>query len=624
MCGIAGILAYRNVAPAVDRVELARMNDRMAARGPDGSGIWIAADRRIGFAHRRLAIIDLSERGAQPMASADGALTITFNGEIYNYRALRAELEAKGYAFRTESDTEVLLQLYADRGPAMVNQLRGMFAFALWDAPRRRLLLARDPLGIKPLYYADDGWTLRFASQAKALLAGGAVSRDPDPAGIVGFHLLGSVPEPFTVWREIRSLPAGCTLLVEKAGPGAPVPYFSIAEALSRRAAHSTSDLAHARAQVADAVRDSVRHHLVADVPVAVFLSAGLDSGALLGTMADLGRHDVTVVTLAFKEFRGDLQDEAPLAAEVATRYGARHVVRTVDRREFEQDLPAILDAMDLPTIDGINTWFVAKAAREAGVKVALSGLGADECFGGYPSFVDVPRSVRFFRPFDFVPGLGRLTRHALASVVASNLGLHPKVAGLAQYGGSWEGAYLLRRSVYMPWELPNLLDRDVLETGLRRLAPLQRVARELRGGRWLDGFDRVSVLETALYMRNQLLRDADWAGMAHSIEIRVPYVDNFFLAALPPGVLLAGVNAKESVADIPRVPLPAASRNRSKTGFVTPIGGWIRDSAAATGDVTLSAASRAWALRVWRAGWVGPSSPENMQRAPALAPALA
>jgi asparagine synthase (glutamine-hydrolysing) len=624
MCGIAGILAYRNVAPAVDRAELTRMNDRMAARGPDGSGIWVAADRRVGFAHRRLAIIDLSERGAQPMASADGAHTITFNGEIYNYRALRAELEAKGYTFRSESDTEVLLQLYADRGPAMVEQLRGMFAFALWDAPRRRLLLARDPLGIKPLYYADDGWTLRFASQAKALLAGGAVSREPDPAGIVGFHLLGSVPEPFTVWREIRSLPAGCTLLVEKAGPGAPVPYFSIAESLARRAAHSTSDLAHARAQVADAVRDSVRHHLVADVPVAVFLSAGLDSGALLGTMADLGRHDVTAVTLAFKEFRGDLQDEAPLAAEVAARYGARHVVRTVDRREFEQDLPAILDAMDLPTIDGINTWFVAKAAREAGVKVALSGLGADECFGGYPSFVDVPRSVRFFRPFDFVPGLGRLTRHALASVVASDLGLHPKAAGLAQYGGSWEGAYLLRRSVYMPWELPNLLDRDVLEIGLRRLAPLQRVARELRGGRWLDGFDRVSVLETALYMRNQLLRDADWAGMAHSIEIRVPYVDNFFLAALPPGVLLAAVNAKESVADIPRVPLPAASRNRSKTGFVTPIGGWIRESAGAAGDVTLSAASRAWALRVWRAGWVGPSSPEAMQRAPALAPALA
>ncbi len=620
MCGIAGILAYRNVAPAVARAELARMNDRLAARGPDGSGLWVDSDRRVGFAHRRLAIIDLSERGAQPMASADGTLIITFNGEIYNYRALRAELEAKGYSFRTESDTEVLLQLYADRGPAMVEQLRGMFAFGLWDAPRRRLLLARDPLGIKPLYYADDGWTLRFASQAKALLAGGAVSRDPDPAGIVGFHLLGSVPEPFTVWREIRSLPAGSTLLVEGAGPRAPESYFSIAKALIRRAALSTSDVAHARAQVADAVRDSVSRHLVADVPVAVFLSAGLDSGALLGTMADLGRRDVTAVTLAFKEFHGGPQDEAPLAAQVAARYGAHHVVRTVDRREFEQDLPAILDAMDLPTIDGINTWFVAKAAREAGVKVALSGLGADECFGGYPSFADLPRSVRIFRSFGFVPSLGWLSRQAISLLIACGLDLHPKAAGLAQYGGNWEGAYLLRRSVYMPWELGDLLDRDLLEAGMRRLRPL--LGTELRAGRNLDDFDRVSVLETALYMRNQLLRDADWAGMAHSIEIRVPYVDPFFLAALPPGTLLAAVNAKESVADIPRLPLPEASRRRSKTGFVTPIGGWIRESAAAEGDVTLSAASRAWALRIWRAGWAGPSS--TAPASAALAPALA
>jgi len=405
----------------------------------------------------------------------------------------------------------------------MVEQLRGMFAFALWDAPRRRLLLARDPLGIKPLYYADDGWTLRFASQAKALLAGGAVSRDPDPAGIVGFHLLGSVPEPFTVWREIRSLPAGCTLLVEKAGPGAPVPYFSIAEALSRRAAHSTSDLAHARAQVADAVRDSVRHHLVADVPVAVFLSAGLDSGALLGTMADLGRRDVTAVTLAFKEFRGDLQDEAPLAAEVAARYGAHHVVRTVDRREIRAR-SARHSRCHGSADYRRHQYVVCRQGRARGWRQGrFERSWSRRMLRRLSVFVDVPRSVRFFRPFDFVPGLGRLARHALGSVIASDLGLHPKVAGLAQYGGSWEGAYLLRRSVYMPWELPNLLDRDVLEIGLRRLAPLQRVARELRGGRWLDGFDRVSVLETALYMRNQLLRDADWAGMAHSIEIRVP-----------------------------------------------------------------------------------------------------
>lgn len=608
MCGIAGILAYRNSASAVDRAELARMNDRMASRGPDGSGIWVSDDGRSGFAHRRLAIIDLSEHGAQPMASSDGALVITFNGEIYNYRVLREELRAKGYKFRTESDTEVLLQLYADCGPAMVERLRGMFALALWDSRRHRLLLARDAFGIKPLYYADDGWTLRFASQAKGLLAGGSVPREPDPAGIVGFHLLGSVPEPFTVWREIRSLPAGCTLIVDETGPRQPQPYYSIATSLGHRARSSVGDLSHARAQLADAVHDSVRHHLVADVPVAVFLSAGLDSGALLGTMVDVGARDVTAITLTFEEFRGSAQDEGPLAAEVAALYGAHHVMRTVGRREFEQDLPAILDAMDLPTIDGINTWFIAKAAREAGVKVALSGLGADECFGGYPSFADVPRSVRIFRPFAFIPSVGWLSRQVASMLVGFGLDLHPKSAGLAQYGGSWEGAYLLRRSVYMPWELGGLLDRDLLVAGLRRLKLLQRLADELRPVRDLDDFDRVSVLETAHYMRNQLLRDADWAGMAHSIEIRVPYVDPFFLAALPSGAVLSAVNAKEAVADIPSLPLPPASRARRKTGFVTPVGHWMSEAAGDRAPMSLSTASRAWALRVWNAGWFGPS----------------
>ena len=610
MCGIAGVHAYLDVAPRVDRHELECMNRRMAPRGPDGSGDWLSPDGRVGFTHRRLAIIDLSEGGAQPMHSADGMLSITFNGEIYNYRELRAELEAKGYSFRSESDTEVLLQLYADRGTAMVEQLRGMFTFGLWDAKQRLLVLARDPLGIKPLYYADDGWTLRFASQAKALLAGGAVSRDPDPAGIVGFHLFGSVPEPFTVWQGIRAVPAGTVITVDASGPSAPRRYYDVASALALRADKADGGRADTCLQMGAAVRDSVRHHLVADVPVAVFLSAGLDSGALLGTMAELGARDILAVTLAFEEFKGAPLDEAPLAAEVAARYGARHIVRTVDRAEFERDLPAILDAMDLPSVDGINTWFVAKAAHEASIKVALSGLGADECFGGYPSFVDVPRSVHLLRPFHFLPGVGELARRLLTAGIGAGLGLHPKAAGLLQYGGDWAGAYLLRRSVYMPWELDDLLDPAVLEEGLRRLAPLSGIAAALQAGRRLGDFDRVAALETSLYMRNQLLRDADWAGMAHAIEIRVPYVDPFFLAALPAGRVLAAADAKAAIADIPDPPLPAASRARRKTGFVTPVGRWIAEAAGAPpGDGSFSTASRAWALRVWQSGWAGPAS---------------
>ncbi|MFZ1575435.1 MAG: hypothetical protein WAT36_09445, partial [Chromatiaceae bacterium] len=228
MCGIAGLYAYRPT-PSVDRDELRRIRDQMQARGPDGKGEWYSDDGHLALGHRRLSIIDLSERGAQPMVSADGRLVVTYNGEIYNYRALRRDLEARGRVFRTNSDTEVLLHLYADKGAAMVHDLRGMFAFALWDGARRTLFLARDPYGIKPLYWSDDGHTLRLASQVKALLAGGAIARDPDPAGIVGFYLFGSVPEPYTSYRAIRELPAGSYLLAGEQGVAAPVCYFSVA-----------------------------------------------------------------------------------------------------------------------------------------------------------------------------------------------------------------------------------------------------------------------------------------------------------------------------------------------------------------------------------------------------------
>jgi asparagine synthase (glutamine-hydrolysing) len=224
-----------------------------------------------------------------------------------------------------------------------------------------------------------------------------------------------------------------------------------------------------------------------------------------------------------------------------------------------------------------------------------------------------VPRSVHWLQSVAWLPGLGALVRRGMSAAIDAGLGVHPKAAGLLQYGGSWAGAYLLRRSVYMPWELDDLLDPAMLKEGLRRLAPLQRIGAVLRDGGALGDFDRVAALETSLYMRDQLLRDADWAGMAHSVEIRVPYVDPFFLAALPPGDALAAADAKAAVADVPDPPLPAASRIRRKTGFVTPVGRWLQEASGAaaqrTGDgkMNFSVASRDWALRVWQAGWTGP-----------------
>jgi asparagine synthase (glutamine-hydrolysing) len=624
MCGINGIFAYLDSAPAVSADELRTTRDHMTARGPDGRGGWLSSNHRIGLGHRRLAIIDLSDAAAQPMASADGRYQLVFNGEIYNYRALRQQLQAAGCAFRTNSDTEVLLHLYARQGPAMLPALRGMFAFALWDSAERQLFLARDPYGIKPLYYADTGGVLRFASQVKALQAGGALSREVDPAGQVGFYLFGSVPEPFTWYRDIRALAAGHSFSVDACGPSEPRAYHRIAEIYRQaelsitgedrgpNAKTATGAAAAQQQQVQTRLREallgSVRHHLEADVPVGAFLSAGIDSGALVGLMRDAGANDIQTLTLSFDEFQGRPDDEAPLAAEVARRYGTRHHSRRVTEQEFRDDLPRILTAMDQPSIDGINTWFVAKAAHECGLKVAVSGLGGDELLGGYPSFTDIPRWVRWLGPMTRLPGFGRTLRSIGTRVTAAHSGLSPKLPGMVEYGGTYPGAYLLRRGLYMPWELERLIDPDRLSEGLRRISPLGMIATQLQPCPH-SAFARVATLESTLYMRNQLLRDTDWASMAHSLEIRVPMVDAQLLAEVAPLTLSThgqtgsqSQAAKRWLARAPSQPLPTIVLDRPKTGFGTPLSRWLTNqrSSAATVPVTY-AYSRVWALHVAR-----------------------
>jgi asparagine synthase (glutamine-hydrolysing) len=572
MCGIAGSFEY-GAAPDGSRVEqVRRACEQMVRRGPDAGGLWTSSDGRAVLGHRRLSIIDLSDRATQPMLSADGTLAITFNGEIYNYRELKRDLEQRGCVFRTTSDTEVLLHLYAERGEAMTSLLRGMFAFAIWDAGKSALFLARDPYGIKPLYYANENRVFRFASQVKALLAGGGISLDRDPAGLVGYGLFGSVPEPFTLYRSIRAVRAGHCAWVTENGTLVERRYFDIARTFREARAASTGDTP---TQVRAALRESVRAHLVADVPVGVFLSAGIDSGALAALSAEVAEGTMRSVTIAFEEFSGQADDEGPLAARVAAHYGIEHTLRTVTRSELEHDLPQVFDAMDQPTIDGVNTWFVSKAARELGLKVAISGLGGDELWGGYPSFRDLPRALRWARVPSAVPGLGRLLRHATAPVIARSH-FSPKLAGVLELGGTWSGAYLLRRGLFMPWELPALLDAETIEQGLDRLQPLDHIAREIEPDPATD-FGRVATLEASLYMRNQLLRDTDWASMAHSLEVRTPLVDSTLLQQVAPHVLRTrGHNAKALLGNAPAKPLPPEVMHRSKTGFTTPLARWL------------------------------------------------
>jgi asparagine synthase (glutamine-hydrolysing) len=330
--------------------------------------------------------------------------------------------------------------------------------------------------------------------------------------------------------------------------------------------------------RVGAAVRSSVRAHLVADVPVGVFLSAGIDSGAIAALAAESSAETTRGLTITFDEFAGGADDESPLAAEVARTYGVEHTRRVVTRAEFERDVPKIWDAMDQPTIDGINTWFVSKGARELGLKVALSGLGGDELWGGYPSFRDVPRWTRWTWLPSRMPGLGRALR-SLAAPILRRSRWSPKIAGVVELGGDVSGAYLLRRGLFMPWELPALLDRDALEEGLARLRPLEYIGEHLDPDPGTD-FGRVATLESALYMRNQLLRDTDWASMAHSLEVRTPLVDSVLLHEVARFTVRRGEpNSKALLARAPRTPLPRAISERRKTGFTTPIAAWLLDN---------------------------------------------
>lgn len=604
MCGIVAQFTYRG-DELVDPERLALVRDAMAARGPDGAGEWLSADRRVGLAHRRLAIIDPSPAGAQPMRGAEGALAIVFNGEIYNHRRLRSDLEAAGLRFRTASDTEVLLALYERKGAAMLDDLRGMYALAIWDGRRRELFLARDPLGIKPLYFADDGRTIRAASQVKALLAGGGVDTAPEPAGHAGYFLWGHVPEPYTMYRGIRQVPAGCSLTVREGGAVRVERFADVGEALAGALAEGRRERAGAAeweagggaggstTRLRQALLDAVRVHLIADVPVGVFLSAGVDSASVAALAAEAGGC-LESLTLGFAQYRGTPSDETVLAAEVARRYGLRHRTVWVEQREFEEDFERILAAMDQPTTDAVNTWFVGKAAAAAGWKVALSGLGGDELFGGYPSFAQVPRSVRALGLARGVPGAGR----ALRRLAAPWLGrvTSPKYAGLAEYGGRWGGAYLLRRALFMPWEIAAEIGPELAQRGLEQLGTLE--ALERAAAAQPDGFHKVAALESAWYMRDRLLRDTDWAAMAHSLEVRVPLAD---LRLAREVWRIAGREGrpprKAALAAATSSPLPREVLARPKTGFLAPVGEWLSAARGSAGGRGL----RDWARVVYR-----------------------
>ncbi|MBF0193034.1 MAG: asparagine synthase (glutamine-hydrolyzing) [Magnetococcales bacterium] len=583
MCGIVAVYNYGG-GSGVDRDDFCSMVGAMEHRGEDGGGVWYHKQGRVALGHRRLATIDIHPRSNQPMVGVGGDHVVSFNGVIYNYLALSKSLISKGYIFKTNSDTEVLLALWHMYGQEMVNYLRGMYTFAIWDSALKGMFLARDPYGIKPLYYADDGYCLRVASQIKILLHSKAISKQRDVGAEVGFMLFGSVPDPFTIFRDIKALPAGSTVWIDSSGVGLPKSFYNLPAQFAKLAPQGIT-IKSAQEKIRLALLDTLSNHLTTDATVGLFLSGGIDSGVLLALLSELGKDNMQTVTLAFDEFLSKQNDEVKIAQSVAKHYNMDNKTHTVTQKDFKEDWPEILKHMDQPSIDGVNSWFVSKAAKKMGIKVALSGIGGDELFGGYPSFADIPRLNRWFFIPAKIPGLGRVFRQVMARFLLPNTSLSPKLAGMVEYGGTKEGAYLLRRGVFMPWELPNLLGLEKTLEGLDRLNPLgniQQIAQAIPKS--INSYAAIASMESSLYLKNQLLRDTDWASMAHGLEVRTPLVDTTLTKTVAPllntyGSQLLG-GGKPGLVNSALKPLPINVLTRKKTGFEVPLNFWMQNSA--------------------------------------------
>lgn len=564
MCGIAGIVWHEGRAPEITMALLARMRDALHHRGPDDSGIDIDARGRVGLTNARLAIRDLSPAGHMPMRTADDRLCITYNGEIYNAAELRAELSMLGYGFRSTSDTEVVLAGYAMWGDDVVKRLRGMFAFAIADytTEQARVLLARDPLGIKPLYYTMRGDALVFASELRAFIAAGMTERTIDRHALSAYLQLGSIPAPLTIFEDVWALDPGSLLIVDAQGARDPRTWFEM----------PAPQAAVERVDVREALRKAVESHLVADVPVGVFLSGGLDSSAIVA-LAAAHAPGLATCTIRFQE---KAADESAYARAVADHFKTTHHEIVIGAADMVSGVDDIMRAIDQPSIDGFNTYFISKAAAGVGLKVALSGLGGDELFGGYPTFRGVPRVLNGVRAIRRA-GLGAVAARTVSAVTRNDR--WRKTAETLMRPATPESAYLMYRGLFAPGEAAALL-------GTSRFAfdPLTYVRNRAAGSG--DVRDWVARAEIRTYTTNQLLRDADVMSMAHSLEVRMPLLDTGLVEAMlrvPAAQRLQGSGPKPMLraALAGMLPSEVLSR-REKKGFTFPLNEWLRSGQAA------------------------------------------
>lgn len=591
MCGICGVIGLGSKDKGEQVVR--RMMAAMPHRGPDDEGALIAPLTTVGM--RRLSIVDVPG-GGQPVWNETDTLAVVFNGEIYNFHELRAELESAGHHFRTRSDTETIVHAYEEWGEACAERLHGMFAFAVVGMPRgrtgapERVFIARDPLGIKPLYYALVDGALLFASELRALLASGQIQPRIGGSQISSYLLFGSVCEPDTLVEGVYSLPPGYSMTISARSPvasPAPTPYWKFAgdpaSEISRRRADGRIAPAHERLR--SLLENAVASHLVADVPVGVFLSSGIDSTAL-AALANRARPGVHTFTVAFPDTKFS---EAAIARRTAQRFETDHSELTLSDREMVARLDEAIAAFDQPSMDGVNTYFVSWAARQAGLKVALSGLGSDELFGGYASFRNTIKVERVAAVARLVPpairravtgNWGRRTRAKTDAIThadrARAINTFAKAAAAWVDPGSLPHPYFFTRLLFPPQVVFPLADAK----HWRSEQSWRWISDSARQAASLDNFTAISWLELRSYLVNTLFRDTDVMSMRHSLEVRVPFLDTplvEYVLSLPGSAKLNGSRPKALLIQALGDLLPEEVIEQPKRTFTFPWERWLR-----------------------------------------------
>ncbi len=582
MCGIAGIFSFgldQQPRPAGDGVSgsLDKMVRRLTHRGPDDVGVDRVSgpDYEVGLGQTRLSIIDLSAAGHQPMLDAATGNRIVFNGEIYNYRELRRQLDAASEEWVSQTDTEVILKAYNKWGTECVEHLRGMFAFAIWDARREKLFVARDRLGIKPLYYYADGQRVVFASEVRAILATGLAPRQIDPIALSEFLVYQSIPSPRTLIKGVRSLQPGSWMMIGAAGVIEEHRYWDLLQDYSTEAC--TASKPEILRRTGELLREATELHLVSDVPLGVFLSGGIDSSAIVALISELGYTPRTFSVI----FAESNYDESVYARRVATRFGTEHTEIRLTERAMLDQLPDALSAMDQPTGDGINTYVVSQAVKDAGVTVALSGLGGDEFFVGYASFLRLEKAMKYLRPLKRFPPSARNMAAQVVELAGGRSIYTAKAASMIRSDGSLASMYPVVRQVLSPSTRRSLLsgrwkrlDEDWQDPYITMLRQAYHCASSS------ELFARISYAEGRTYMHDVLLRDTDQMSMRHALEVRVPLLDHKlveYVMGVPDMYKRPdGVPKSLLVASLEGL-LPDDIVRRPKQGFTLPFANWMR-----------------------------------------------